>query len=112
MLREGPALSGPLNSRRNRHSLCGPDGSEPSDKTGVSRIMTQVMRKGGTATWPGDKLDEELEFLPATVEVYAGMPTGYGQTWSAGKQYRSLHRSILHSVTRCVDSNLTVMRLG
>ena len=42
------------------------------DKYGLNEMAQWVMRNGGTATWPGDKLNDELEFLAASIEVYGG----------------------------------------
>jgi zinc protease len=38
-------------------------------KYGLTDMAQWVMRNGGTATWPGDKLNDELEFLAASIEV-------------------------------------------
>ncbi len=40
------------------------------EKCGLNEMARSVMRNGGTAAWPGDKLSDELEFLAAGVEVY------------------------------------------
>jgi zinc protease len=37
---------------------------------GLNDMAQWVIRNGGTATWPGDKLSEELEYLAASVEVH------------------------------------------
>jgi len=50
---------------------CG-DLYEPEDKTGLAGMMGRVMRTGGTVSLPGDKIDEELEFLAASVEAGVG----------------------------------------
>jgi zinc protease len=42
------------------------------DKYGLNEMAQWVIRNGGTATWPGDKLNDELEFLAANIEVYGG----------------------------------------
>ncbi len=44
---------------------------DPSDKRGLSQVMADVLRSGGTKTKTGDQLDEELENIAGTVE--AGM---------------------------------------
>ena len=44
---------------------------DPSDKRGLSQIMADVMRSGGTKSKTGDQIDEELENIAGTVE--AGM---------------------------------------
>jgi predicted Zn-dependent peptidase len=40
------------------------------EKYGLNEMAAWVMRNGGTETWPGDKLNDELEFLAAGIEVY------------------------------------------
>jgi predicted Zn-dependent peptidase len=44
---------------------------EPREKAGLAGITATVMRTGGTATMSGDKLDEELDRLAASVESRA-----------------------------------------
>jgi zinc protease len=39
-------------------------------KYGVNDMAQWVIRNGGSATWPGDKLNDELEYLAARIEVY------------------------------------------
>ena len=41
-------------------------------KYGLSDMAQWVIRNGGTQTWPADKLNDELEFLAASIEVYGG----------------------------------------
>jgi zinc protease len=41
-------------------------------KYGLNEMAQWVIRNGGTAQWPGDKLNDELEYLAASVEVYGG----------------------------------------
>lgn len=38
-------------------------------KYGLNDMAQWVIRNGGTATWPSDKLNDELEFLAASIEV-------------------------------------------
>jgi hypothetical protein len=38
-------------------------------KFGLNEMAQWVLRNGGTAAWPGDKLNDELEFLAAGLEV-------------------------------------------
>ena len=45
---------------------------EPKDKVGLTGIVSTVMRTGGTARMTGDQIDEELEFLAASVSVVIG----------------------------------------
>jgi len=44
---------------------------DPSDRRGLSQVMADVLRSGGTKSKTGDQLDEELENIAGTVE--AGM---------------------------------------
>ncbi len=45
----------------------------PSEqKYGLNEMAQWVIRNGGTETWPGDKLNDELEFLAAYIEVRGG----------------------------------------
>ncbi len=46
-------------------------------KYGLNSMAQWVIRNGGTATWPGDKLSDELEFLAASIEVSGGDLTTY-----------------------------------
>ncbi|MDD3643055.1 MAG: pitrilysin family protein [Candidatus Krumholzibacteria bacterium] len=39
-------------------------------KYGLSEMAQWVIRNGGSASWPADRLNDELEFLPADIEVY------------------------------------------
>lgn len=41
-------------------------------KYGLNEMAQWVIRNGGSKGWPSDKLNEELEFLAASVEVYGG----------------------------------------
>ncbi|MDH4196881.1 MAG: insulinase family protein [Candidatus Aminicenantes bacterium] len=42
---------------------------EPAAKVGLAPLMATVLRTGGSKTRPGDKINEELEFISATVEA-------------------------------------------
>ena len=42
------------------------------EKYGVNEITRWVIRNGGSESWPSEKLNDELEFLPATVEIFGG----------------------------------------
>jgi zinc protease len=44
---------------------------DPSDKRGLSQVMADVLRSGGTKSKTGDQIDEELENIAGSVE--AGM---------------------------------------
>lgn len=41
---------------------------DPADKRGLSQIMAEVMRSGGTKSKTGDQIDEQLEDIAASVE--------------------------------------------
>jgi predicted Zn-dependent peptidase len=45
---------------------------EPSEKAGLAQIMGTVLRTGGTKSRSGDQINEELEFIAATVEAMGG----------------------------------------
>ncbi len=45
---------------------------DPDDKRGLSQVMAEVQRAGGTALKTGDQLDEELENIAASVESSMG----------------------------------------
>ena len=47
---------------------------DPSDKRGLSQVMADVLRSGGTKAKTGDQIDEELENIAGSVE--AGMDEG------------------------------------
>jgi zinc protease len=49
---------------------------EPADKVGLASITGTVMRTGGSVTRNGDKLDEELDRLGASVETSIGQDSG------------------------------------
>ncbi len=40
------------------------------EKYGVNDMARWVMRNGGSAAWPGDRLNDELEFMAARVEIW------------------------------------------
>jgi zinc protease len=50
---------------------------DPADKVGLAGITGSVMRTGGTATIPGDDLDELLEGIAARVEIGIGDESGF-----------------------------------
>jgi zinc protease len=39
---------------------------------GLNEMAQWVIRNGGTERWPADKLNDELEFLAASVEIFGG----------------------------------------
>lgn len=45
---------------------------DPADKRGLSTVMADVLRSGGTRTKTGDQIDEELENIAASVESNMG----------------------------------------
>lgn len=46
-------------------------------KFGLNEMAQWVIRNGGSEKWPSDKLNDELEFLAASVEVYGGNMSTY-----------------------------------
>ncbi len=42
------------------------------DKLGLNEMARWVMRNGGSSGWPADSLNDELEFLAASVEISGG----------------------------------------
>ncbi|HEY2844258.1 MAG TPA: pitrilysin family protein [Bryobacteraceae bacterium] len=58
---------------------------DPSDKRGLSQVMSDVLRSGGTKSKTGDQIDEELEDIAGSVE--AGMDeTSASMTFSGLKE--------------------------
>jgi zinc protease len=45
---------------------------DPPDKRGLSGVMADVLRSGGTSVKTGDQIDEELENIAASVESSMG----------------------------------------
>jgi len=45
---------------------------EPAGKSGLAALAGQVLRSGGTKTLTGDQINEELEFIAASIESYSG----------------------------------------
>src|SRR5215470_1389676 len=41
---------------------------DPNDKRGLSQVMAEVLRSGGTKSKTGDQIDEQLENIAASVE--------------------------------------------
>ena len=50
---------------------------EPPDLTGISQATAAVMRSGGSAKYPGDKLDEILENMAADISISSGPDSGF-----------------------------------
>lgn len=45
---------------------------EPADRAGLAQLTATVLRTGGTKTRGGDQINEDLEFIAATVEAMGG----------------------------------------
>ncbi|MEP6963389.1 MAG: insulinase family protein, partial [Acidobacteriota bacterium] len=56
---------------------------DPNDQRGLSQVMAEVLRSGGTKTKTGDQLDEDLENVAGSVE------SGMGET-SASMSFSGL----------------------
>src|SRR5215471_806964 len=70
---------------------------DPADKKGLSEVMAEVLRSGGTKSKTGDQLDEELENVAASVE--AGMDeTSASVSFSALKESHDQVLSIFKDV--------------
>jgi predicted Zn-dependent peptidase len=55
-------------------------GFPPADKVGLDRIAGWAMRNGGSARYPKDVMDDELEFIGASIESDAGSQVGQIRT--------------------------------
>lgn len=49
---------------------------EPPEKAGLASLTGSVMRSGGTVSMPADKMNEELEFMAASVETSVDRESG------------------------------------
>jgi predicted Zn-dependent peptidase len=49
---------------------------EPHEKAGLASLTGYVMRSGGTISMPADKMNEELEFMAASVETSIDRESG------------------------------------
>ncbi len=49
---------------------------EPAEKAGLASLTGYVMRSGGTLSMPADKMNEELEFMAASVETSIDRESG------------------------------------
>ncbi|MBI2470741.1 MAG: insulinase family protein [Planctomycetes bacterium] len=49
---------------------------EPPEKAGLASLTGYVMRSGGTVSMPDDKMNEELEFMAASVETSIDRESG------------------------------------
>ena len=71
---------------------------EPADKVGLASVVAQTMRSGGTAKNPGDKLDDELGALAASIDVSIGPISGAPRRAASR---RSCPASLISSPTCC-----------
>jgi zinc protease len=70
---------------------------DPPDKRGLSEVMADVLRSGGTKSKTGDQLDEELETVAASVE--SGMAeTSASVSFSALKESSDAVLSVFKDV--------------
>jgi len=65
---------------------------EPADKTGLASLTGYVMRSGGTVAMPADKMNEELEFLAASVETSIDRESGNAGLSTLKKKKKNLCR--------------------
>lgn len=72
---------------------------EPSAKVGLAEITGSVMRTGGTVHATGDKIDEQLEAIGASVETEIGLTTGSASA-NALSEYTETVLSVLADVLR------------
>jgi len=49
---------------------------DPREKCGLANLVGSVMRRGGTKTRPPEQINEELEFIAASVETSIGRESG------------------------------------
>jgi len=70
---------------------------DPPDKRGLSSVMADVLRSGGTSTKTGDQIDEELENIAASVESNMG-ETSASITFNGLKETASTVLGIFKSV--------------
>ncbi len=67
----------------------------PKEKTGLDQLATWAIRNGGSENWPADKLNEELEFVAASVEVMSGTGGGGRRRGGGGGRGASIRVSCL-----------------
>lgn len=72
---------------------------EPVEKAGLAGLVGAVMRTGGTATYPGDQLDDKLDSMGASIETGVGEDTGGGSI-SVLKEDAELGFTILADLLR------------
>jgi hypothetical protein len=51
-------------------------GFPPEDKVGLDRVAGWAVRNGGSIDFPKDMIDDELEFIGASIESDAGSQVG------------------------------------
>ncbi len=49
---------------------------EPGEKAGLANLVGNIMRRGGTKSRPSEQINEELEFIAASVETQIGRESG------------------------------------
>lgn len=54
---------------------------DPPDKVGLAEMTGDVLRTGGSKTYPGDDLDRKLENMGASLEFNIGSTNGSGNFW-------------------------------
>jgi len=55
---------------------------EPADNIGLTSIVAEVMRTGGTETYSADDINDMLEFIAASVEVDISEDSGSVELWT------------------------------
>lgn len=73
---------------------------DPSDKRGLSQVMAEVMRSGGTRAKTGDQIDEDLENIAASVESSMGETSasvGFSGLKETEDQVLAVFRDVLTS---------------
>lgn len=73
---------------------------DPGDKRGLSQVMAEVMRSGGTRAKTGDQIDEELENIAASVESSMGETSasvGFSGLKETEDQVLAVFRDVLTS---------------
>ncbi|MEO5924605.1 MAG: pitrilysin family protein [Bryobacteraceae bacterium] len=73
---------------------------DPIDKRGLSQVMAEVMRSGGTKSKTGDQIDEDLENIAASVESNMGETSatvGFSGLKETGDQVLAVFKDVLTS---------------
>ncbi len=73
---------------------------DPNDKRGLSQVMAEVMRSGGTKAKTGDQIDEDLENIAASVESGMGETSatvGFSGLKETGDQVLAVFKDVLTS---------------